>query len=259
MGRETGSPPAPSALATLHVATDTRTVSVFPLHAHDYFEMELVLAGEGTQTVNGAPMSLARGSLYLLSPGDFHEITASRGLVLDNIVFDGTVLPPERVREIFGALPFCRTAEETTLTRLHDTVRLLGRERDVTRCRLLTEYLLRLSADRPGCDTETVSPVMRAAMYVQSHFRENPGLSEAAGVACLSPAYFGSCFHREMGCRYNDYLTDCKLSCARMLLAGGMTVTEACFDAGFGSLSGFRYACKRRTGHPPEYFRPEKE
>lgn len=54
----------------------------------------------------GRRMPLQPGSIYLLSPGDFHEITQEEGLLLCNIVFDETVLPPDVCRALFGTLPF---------------------------------------------------------------------------------------------------------------------------------------------------------
>lgn len=51
---------------------------------------------------------------------------------------------------------------------------------------------------------------------------------------------------------YVTYLNRCKVRCAAMLLKNGKSVTEACFEAGFGSLSGFRYAFRQRMGLSPK-------
>ncbi|MGO4269429.1 AraC family ligand binding domain-containing protein, partial [Paenibacillus sp. TAF58] len=44
------------------------------LHGHDFFEMEIILAGRGTQVLNGEPSILEPGTVYLLTPVDFHTI-----------------------------------------------------------------------------------------------------------------------------------------------------------------------------------------
>ena len=46
------------------------------LHWHDYFEMEFVYDGRGTQIVNAETIQMSRGSVYLLTPTDFHTVVA---------------------------------------------------------------------------------------------------------------------------------------------------------------------------------------
>ena len=43
-------------------------------HWHDYFEMEFFCEGEGTHMLNGKPHAINRGSIYLLTPSDFHTL-----------------------------------------------------------------------------------------------------------------------------------------------------------------------------------------
>ena len=96
-----------------------------------------------------------------------------------------------------------------------------------------------------------LSPIPKAIAYIETHFRENPSLAEAAEQACLSPVYFSALFKKETGETYVSYLNSCKVRCAAMLLESGMSVTEACFASGFGSLSGFLYTYKQKKGISP--------
>lgn len=97
--------------------------------------------------------------------------------------------------------------------------------------------------------------MQRAVVYVQEHFRDAPSLAQAAAVACLSPTYFGAQFRQTVGCTYVEYLNRCRVDCARMLLRQGVSVTEACFGSGFGSVSGFLYTFRRQTGLTPQAYR----
>ncbi len=237
-----------------HVLAEQRPGMLFPLHAHDYYELELVVDGQGEQTVNGELMPLSRGSLYLLSPGDFHEITDARGLTLWNMVFDEQILPAEAGHRLFGRLPYCRQVEGARLGRLERALALLAEEREPVAARLLAEYIFRLIGEgRDGA--EVLTPVGRAVAYMEAHFREPLTLSQVAAVACLSPVYFGACFRREMGCTYVEYRNRCRADCAKMLLESGVTVTEACFGSGFGSLSGFLYTFRQQVGCTPQEYR----
>ena len=94
----------------------------------------------------------------------------------------------------------------------------------------------------------------KALLYLETHFRENPSLADIANQACLSPEYFCSQFKQLTGMTYLQYLNQRKVNCAKMLLESGLSVTETCFSAGFGSLSGFLYTFRQATGlSPSEY------
>lgn len=233
-----------------------RRVEPYPLHAHDYYEMEIILSGTGRQTVNGREMLLHRGVVYLLSPGDFHEILEAEDIRLYNVAFNESFLSAEELLELFGTFPYCGEVGEERWDRLIGAAELLTRESERSLGRPLIRYLFRLCTDgvKP---TEPLTPIRRAILFVESHFREDPSLAEAARVACLSPVYFGSRFRAETGTTYVEYLNACKLACAKMLLRSGQTVTEACFRAGFGSLSGFLYTFKRVEGTSPAAYRRE--
>ena len=44
------------------------------VHWHNYYEMEIILSGKGTHTLNNANYSMERGDVYLLSFYDYHAI-----------------------------------------------------------------------------------------------------------------------------------------------------------------------------------------
>lgn len=235
---------------------EPRCIAPYPLHAHDYYEMEIVLSGTGLQTVNGREIPLQRGTVYLLSPSDFHEILSADNVRLYNIAFDESFLSAEELLEMFGAFPYYGHVDEERWSRFIGAAELLTQETQRALGRPLVEYLFRLCAHETT-SSMALTPVKRAMLYVESHFRENPSLAEAARVACLSPVYFGNRFHAEVGVTYVEYLNACKLSCAKMLLRSGLSVTEACFRAGFGSLSGFLYTFKRAEGQSPAAYQRE--
>ena len=52
----------------MHVHANRRRATSIGLHSHDYFELEIVLSGNGYQNVNSEKYILERGSVYLLNP-----------------------------------------------------------------------------------------------------------------------------------------------------------------------------------------------
>ena len=65
----------------------------FPLHAHEYYELEFIMEGTGKQWINGQERPVARGAVSLLTPADFHEVQPEPGTILWNISFDESFLP----------------------------------------------------------------------------------------------------------------------------------------------------------------------
>ena len=238
-----------------HIRAERRRANSFPLHSHDYFEIEIVLGGRGVQHVNSKEYELTRGSVYLLTPADFHEIVLDEKNELWNIVFDETVLKSERLQSLFEAKELCRRVSEEELFKLERAAELIAAEAESGEfVEPLVEYLLEIifpSRER----SEELSPVRKAVLYMETHFRENPSLAETAERVCLSPIYFGSLFKKTTGETYVNYLNRCKINCAMMLLENGMSVSRACFDSGFGSLSGFLYTFKKTTGVSPNEYR----
>lgn len=236
-------------LQTPHLEIRRRPSLSYPLHAHGFYELEIVLEGEGDQWLNGKHYSLSRGSVYLLTPSDFHEVkTDKKGMLSWNISFDETLL----TRQLKC---LCRTLGESELERIDMAATLLRKEVDADGyVQPLTEYILTnvLRFDGEGEETK---PIERAIAYVDHHFREDPSLADAAAQACLCPVYFGSLFKKVTGQTYVGYLAAKKLQCAKMLLEGGMSVTEACFSSGFGSLSGFLYTFKKNEGITPSEYK----
>ena len=221
------------------------------LHSHDYFELEIIMEGRGMMELNSKQYELERGSVYFLTPADFHEVVLSEKNRLWNISFDGSILQSYQLEHLFSCSSAFRRVSEEVLQKLDSASRLLAEESDPLRQKLLVEYILR-TAEFFQSEAKPLPPIRRAVLYVETFFREDPTLSEVASRAGLSPSYFGNQFRKEMGESYVAYLNRCKVNCAAMLLKNGKSVTEACFESGFGSLSGFRYVFKERMNMTPK-------
>ena len=240
----------------IHVLAQKRSSRGMLLHSHDYFELEILLEGHGKMELNSVPYELKSGSVYFLTPADFHEVTLSEGSKLWNISFDESVLHANQLEHLFSCNQAFRRVNTTVLRKLDAASQLLSEEIDPLRQKLLVEYLLR-AADIWQDEEDPLPPIRRAVLYVETFFRENPTLSDVAAHVGLSPSYFGNQFRKETGETYVAYLNRCKVNCAAMLLQNGKSVTEACFESGFGSLSGFRYVFRQKIGMPPKDYGAE--
>ncbi len=247
------------------VRVNTRRVKDrFLLHCHDFFEVEIILEGQGTHILNGKEYPLSAGSAYLVKPTDIHEIIAVGELAICNIVFKESLL-----------------SDTMTLALLHlDSQNLLSLapkdfESMVIAARLLEnecetgsvyqkqilEYLLHFFTEDtlPHQKTEQLSGIKRALLYLEVHFKERIDLATLAKEAGFHPMYFSSIFKKATGESYVQRLNHLRLEYAASLLSNNYSVSYACFESGFGSFSNFFTAFKKKYGISPKEYAKAKQ
>lgn len=228
------------------------------LHSHEFFEIEIILSGAGTHIMNSKSYPLQRGMIWLSTPADFHEIILDGEAEYWTIIFDESMLSQEQMQALFQSNDTCKIVSEDVLRRL-DTVAQLIYEEHLCDGNLkpLMEYLLS-AVIPPKRVLERNDPVHQAILYTETFFRNNPSLATVANQVGLSPNYFGNLFKKETGETYVSYLNRRKVTCAMMLLESGVPVSTACFESGFGSLSGFLQGFKKVTGMSPNDYQKKK-
>ena len=245
--------------ATLH-----RVEGEYPVHWHHHFELELILDGAGVCGINGESAEIPEFRLFLLTPTDFHSLNADGTVTIFNLAFDETVLSGQELGALLSPAmrrAYSLTAEEHE--RLSAAARLLVHEfesgGDCTRSLLsyFLSFLLRQNEEaiQGAAPIREEDGIKRAYAYLELHFKERLTLQMLAAEAGYHPAYFSELFRRVMGEGYFEALTRLRVAYARSLLLGGFSVTEACFGAGFGSLSAFGVAFRRLVGVSPREYK----
>ena len=56
------------------------------IHLHEFYEMYVILGGEGTHVLNGTVHPLARGSFAPLTPADFHAVDSRPGALSEEVL-----------------------------------------------------------------------------------------------------------------------------------------------------------------------------
>ena len=241
----------------------------FAPHWHEFLEIELVVGGSGTQTLNGQDYPLCAGCVYLLSPLDFHSVTGSEDLELYNLMFEESLLPSALVSAVYAGGGSVLYLSEQEFTELVDLCRLMDAEyarretyREEILAHLLAVFVSRILRRLPqtGKPEAATGDIQNAVAYIQRHFKDTPTLADTAATVDLHPGYFSRKFRTETGRTYTAYLTDLKVSYAKRLLrAGVFSVTEVCFASGFSSLSNFMKVFKSQTGMSPLQYANKKK
>lgn len=90
--------------------------------------------------------------------------------------------------------------------------------------------------------------VGKARRYLDARGAERVTLGELARAVGSSPSHLQRRFKRELGLSPRDYQREHRLARAKQLLANGGSVTDALFDAGYGSVSRFYENGMQRLG-----------
>lgn len=225
------------------------------LHSHDFFEIEIISNGKGTHILNSESYPIESDMVWLCTPADFHEIILEEPAEYWTILFDANVLSSEYHQSILNSGAVCKAISPDKFQRLTLATQLLYEEHLTDQnVRPLMEYILDMIIEK-DTKSEDTSPIRQAILYTEIYFKNKLTLSSVADQVGLSPTYFGNLFKKEVGETYINYLNKKRVICAMKLLDNGVSVSTACFESGFGSLSGFLHTFKKITGTSPNDYR----
>ncbi|MFC3772224.1 helix-turn-helix domain-containing protein [Paenibacillus sp. GCM10012303] len=249
-----------------------------PLHWHEFYEMCVITEGTGTNVLNGVSHPLERGSLFLLTPADFHEVYPDSVLHIYNVIFSEDMLVGE-LRELllYGNTSRMIRLDHDALLRVEQEYRVIDREVREPKIaqrlmvkgaleRILIELLRQReisSADRGLLGVETATSghvaVANALPFIHHHFREPLRLQDAAREANLAPGYFSTCFRQTTGHTFQHYLQNLRLEFgAALLLASDRPVTDICYASGFRTLTHFERVFRSKYGCSPRQYQQQE-
>jgi AraC-like DNA-binding protein len=91
--------------------------------------------------------------------------------------------------------------------------------------------------------------------YIHENFDKEPDVNVVASNVHLSTAAFCRYFKKQTNMTFTDFLNQYRIIQAKTLLLKDITVSEACYEVGFESLSYFNKLFKKLTGENPSAFR----
>lgn len=238
----------------------------YPLHRHEYYELELILGGTGIMVLNGKNYALKKGTITFTTPNDFHEIKNVKNLFICNISFSALALNQDFMAKLIAIKAFASVLDENSFER-HCRLGSLLEEAHKTNqsseyvYSLLDCYLIQLiSFVSLIQDVKTKkasnTSIQNALTYLKLNFHENPTLEQVAKYVHLSPNYFSSLFKSETGQSLKLYLAGLKLNySANLLKTTNLSVTDICFACGYTSLPNFLKSFKNKYGTSPLKYR----
>ena len=92
--------------------------------------------------------------------------------------------------------------------------------------------------------------------YIQDHLEKNLSLEEIAGQLGMSSYYFARSFKNTLGIAPHQYLVQCRIERAKILLAKTqLSITEIAFQVGYTNQSHFSTLFRKHTAMTPRNYR----
>lgn len=239
-----------------------------PIHMHEYFEIELVLKGKCKQFFNGKIYDVGRGSLYFLSPVDFHNhFDFEDEMQVINISFDNYFYNSDVVQNLMNKTnDIVLHLNEAEIEKAEKILELLKEscesdnnytERNIKN---MLEYfldfiLVQLENKSNISFNSELNRIQKGIKYLFGHFRENPTAEEIAKISGYSTDYFCKQFKSITGKTYVEFLNTLKLNHAKiLLLTSNIPILEISEICGFNSVSNFNRVFKEKTSLSPSEF-----
>ena len=241
-------------------------------HMHDYFEIDLILSGRCTLTVDGRTYHLGPEDVVSIDAHDPHELRSSDCVLIcvqfEQSMFEQTL--PEPKHPPF----FCNSAVQGN-SAAFDSIRTLVARLVKNNADQQQGYELRnwsyiyelmdvmynnFRIDRtPTQDMQShryAARVSKIARLVREHHTENLSLSQLAEMVHLSAPYLSKFFDQQFGMTFLAYLTQIRLDHAvNELLSTEKIIEEVSAASGFPNSHAFVQAFKKEYGVLPSVYR----
>lgn len=252
-------------------------------HAHDEYELHLIVETRGKAFVGDHIGVFEPGSLYLTGPLVPHnwvtdaescEPVATRDMLMqfnDAELAKAVSAYPE-FRELEGILEQSASGLEFIGFELDEAMSRFAAIRDssgLKRVILSLDFLARLSRWKPVRPLSAARVVNRSSLknhskivevieHVVANYREDLTLTDSADMACMSPSAFSRHFLTTTGNRFTDFINRVRVGQACVKLCEtDERISSICFNVGFRNLSNFNRQFSRIKGMTPRAYRSE--
>lgn len=251
----------------------------FYWHYHPEYELVYVEALTGIRHVGQHISSYNESDLVLIGPNiphlnfdygvktDYHQIVVQ---LKQNFLGDAFAETPEfsAIHRLFEkaafGLAFSGKTKQETATRLR---RMQGLNHFEQLLRLIEIFqLLATSKEVERLNEQDTSVKLflddkirmgTVYKYIHAHYNDRPDVNEVAASVHLSTAAFCRYFKKQTKMTFTDFVNQYRVTQAKTLLLKDISVSEACYEVGFESLSHFTKLFNKITGENPSVFKKQ--
>ena len=237
-----------------------------PLHWHEFLEFEIVVSGTIRHTYNHRQYLLSRGSAYMTSYHDLHELTTLTDAEIYSVHFTRQILDPEIMRCLDHHRFHCQLSEEEAawvIGQLDKLSRELDCPRELSHILIKNVFseIMIMMIRKSSPEEQQVLPetIQRVLAYMNENFRHKLTLKQAAEYASFTPNYLGQLFRQQMNCSFNEYLHVLRLRYACSLLqTSALSIKEIASASGYNSTEHFVSCFKQKMQRTPGEYRRQQ-
>ena len=225
----------------------------YPLHFHDFFELEYIVSGCGTTYINSVAYPIKPGSTIFVTPLDFQSIKVDEPIIVITTNFTQDWIDKNLVNSCENATVI-DSIPGNYFELLYDEYNKGNKFaiRNILNC--VVSYATTRFPDNPPKKARDVLNMM--AHYINMHYNEVINLDVLSKKFGYTPNYLSNLFHNSFDKTIKEFIIDVRINeSVKMLLSTDNSVTDICFDCGFQSLATFLRMFKSRYNMTPSEYR----
>ncbi|WP_346320923.1 AraC family transcriptional regulator [Chitinophaga sp. YIM B06452] len=255
-----------------------------PYHFHPEYELTWIVKGSGKRYAGSHMAGFSDGDLVLLGPHvphcwklqpDAKSSSAARSIVIQftpDFLGNDFFSKPElhNIRQLFqrsgGGIQFVKKTRALVQEQLMGLAAEKNSFRQMIR---LLEILQQLAVSKEYTQLDRqwqageLSPADQARIhpifaYLVEHFRQEVSLDKAAAIAGMTPNAFCKYFKRITRKTFIETVIEYRVNyAAQQLTQSDKTISDICFDSGFGDVSHFYKMFKAKMQLSPLQYRQQ--
>lgn len=235
----------------------------YHMHMHTYYEMTLYQPFDGTISLNDMDLCMDTVTCILVAPSDFHKISVKDkndtkfikiGFASENLDVGSNVDCSIVLQQIKCDDFLIELFREISM---HSENQAYIRHLINAAVSMLLERGQRIRSANGNSGYHIASSAVR---IMHESFFEGITQNDVAARLNISPQYLSKVFRQTMQITFSSYLRSLRLRrAAKLLKETDKSVTEICFDCGFGNLSHFLRSFRAQNGSTPGEYRKSQQ
>ena len=237
-------------------------------HTHDFYEIEYILSGSGTQRINDIEHKVNKGDIVFLRPNDDHTYYPDHKNQIFDVINCVFYQIPINLKERSQSIPTITSLTPPAIIEIDQTFTKMQKEynkKDMGYQDMLNAFLTQIfiTVFRESKLRVVLSDNFKASMattldYIDRNF-QHVTLKECADYASYSPTYFCKLFKDNVGMTLTQYINKKKIQAAMsLLLETDQSIESIIMNAGFNHRKYFYLLFKEYIGMTPSEFRNRK-
>ena len=243
----------------------------YPLHSHDYIELEWITSGKCKQTINGTEYICNKGDFWILDNSCEHKLQPLDSTVKINNM---RILPQctnSQIQDMLNCQKYPVVGKITfgSITKIQNLFSILCNSLVYNYPDFVIHSLVQTIlflffnefdhtlASNGG--NNSINYAKEASEYINNNFAEKITLDTAAKAIGISKNYLCSLFSHYFSSSFNKYLNEVRLNYAKHLLANtDMSIIDVAYSSGFHTLSSMNRIFQSKVGMSPTAYKQKK-